>query len=208
MNPSRRSASSSSLSTPAVESPAKPTTNDPRPLFVNESESGVEASQSSVGEEDEDADESRFNEPESPVFQRAVRTVQRTQEHIKKKSRAAAMPFVKDPSSDDSIPSNIRALATRNDCDRVRAMVNVATTSTHHPVMMSTSNSSGSDDQVRDIPTPSSGYEGDTEGAVNDGHQQPLAAHPAHRHHHHPFAQRFSESKSVGDLSAPSSRWP
>lgn len=200
MNSSRRSASSSSLSTPTVDSPAKPTTNDPRPLYVNESESGVEASQSSVGEEDDDADETQFNEPESPLFQRAIRTAQRTQDHIKKKSRG--IPFVKDPSSDDSVPSNVRALATKSDWEQVRAMAHIATS---HPVIMSTSNSSGSEDHVRDIPTPSSGYEGDTEGAVNDGRQQPLAAHPAHRY---PLAQRLSNSKSVGDMSAPTSRWP
>ena len=178
-------------------------------LSVSESESGIEASMSSMAEEDDDDHQRRsqaMTDQDPPLLQRAMRSAKRSaaQAHHKPlqggfaqraddgSSKAPQQPQTLDL---DSLP--------REEQDMVMAGVANATMATE-PVVMSTSSSSsidsiqGTDEQQqshqypmqpRNIPIPSSGYDGDSEGTTADTNRPPLSnrsmEHHHHFHHHH-----------------------
>ncbi|CDH55470.1 predicted protein [Lichtheimia corymbifera JMRC:FSU:9682] len=206
----------------ARDMPMTPDSSSSRPghLSVSESESGIEASLSSMGEEDDD-DHQRHSQAmtdqDPPLLQRAMRSAKRSaaQTHHKPLHGGFARRTDDDSSmavSQQPQTSDLDSLP-REEQDMVMAGVANATMGAD-PVVISTSSSSSIDSiqgideqqqqqsqhypmqpQPRNIPTPSSGYDGDSEGTTADTNRPPLSSrsmehhlrhHHHHHHHHHP----------------------
>ncbi|KAI9323201.1 hypothetical protein BX666DRAFT_2116852 [Dichotomocladium elegans] len=141
-------------------------------LDIDESESGAEASLSSMAEDDYDGDDDT-----TTLSQNLYSPMRPLQQHDPKQE----LEEVREPKQppEDVIMSN------------------------------SSSSSAIGQTQSRNIPTPSSGYEGDTEGAMTDTATacEKSAAHPYpylphhhhhHRHHHHSHHLRQQSPFSSG----------
>lgn len=199
--------------------PMTPDSNNSRQghLSVSESESGIEASMSSMGEEDDDILQRRsqaMTDQDPPLLQRAMRSAKRSAAQAHHKPIQGGFAKGTGDGSSSSMTASQQAQTSdleslpREEQDMVMAGVANATMGAD-PVVMSTSSSSSIDSiqdtdqqqsqhdsmqsQPRNIPTPSSGYDGDSEGTTADTNRAPLLNrsmehhhHYRHHHHHHP----------------------
>ncbi|KAI8140157.1 hypothetical protein BJV82DRAFT_624097 [Fennellomyces sp. T-0311] len=161
--------------------------------YINESESGIEASLSSMGDEEDEDDEPQNDEPS--LLQRAVRSARRSSHKHKYDD------FMKPTTSREQTPG-ARMLESLPKREQAMAMAGIAN-ATDVDVSASSSSSTLSEQQrqrhipSQDIPTPSSGYDGDTEGTMADQREQ------LHRHHRslHDQLVRYSQLHQSSRLS-------
>ncbi|KAI9275964.1 hypothetical protein BDA99DRAFT_200111 [Phascolomyces articulosus] len=210
-----------------------------QPMYINESESGIEASVSSEDNGDDDDQSQRTDEPS--LIQRAVRSARRsshlhrqqdfmklynTTNKNKKKHGTSSSTTTKGGGIEQtSMLQQLESLPQQEQAMAIAGIENAThghgiggidesrITATEEERVPSSSSSTQShpnstiahhqqQQQQHDIPTPSSGYDGDTEGTLLDQQEQLHRHHQSlheqlvhysqlhqrghHHHHHHP----------------------
>lgn len=173
-------------------------------ISFNESESGVEASMSSIGDEEDEDDQvaSQMQQTEPSPLKKAVRSARRSARHGEQTSdnTSYSTDFMveDDRQSLASNSTGAQVLSSLSKEERDLTLAGLANV-TRPSASESTSSTASDTNPIRDIPTPSSGYEGDTEGAASEQRNHAFPRYDRLPHRHLPRQRHYQSSYTATD---------